>query len=129
MSTWLITGCSSGLGRALAVHALDLGHKVVATARDPRQLEDLVGRYPGRAVDAYADTAGKRRKENAGAPGEEPGDPDRAADLIVRLASIDQLPFRMPMGSDAVSMIRDHLRHQLNELDQWSDLSTTTDRP
>ena len=33
--TWFITGCSSGLGAALAVHALRSGHKVIATARTP----------------------------------------------------------------------------------------------
>ena len=34
MSTWLITGCSSGLGRALAQAALARGDTVTATARD-----------------------------------------------------------------------------------------------
>jgi NAD(P)-dependent dehydrogenase (short-subunit alcohol dehydrogenase family) len=42
---WLITGSSRGLGRALAEAALAAGHRVVATARDPRGLEDLVERY------------------------------------------------------------------------------------
>jgi len=39
--TWFLTGCSSGLGRALAEAALDAGQRVVATARDVRQLADL----------------------------------------------------------------------------------------
>lgn len=39
---WLITGCSTGLGRALAAHALTRGHRVIATARQPEQLQDLV---------------------------------------------------------------------------------------
>ena len=34
MSTWLITGCSTGLGRALAEAVIGAGHNVVATARD-----------------------------------------------------------------------------------------------
>ncbi len=42
---WLITGSSRGLGRSLAVAALDAGHQVVATARDPEDLRDLVDRY------------------------------------------------------------------------------------
>lgn len=33
--TWLITGASRGLGRAIAEAALSQGHKVVATARNP----------------------------------------------------------------------------------------------
>jgi NAD(P)-dependent dehydrogenase (short-subunit alcohol dehydrogenase family) len=40
--TWLITGSSRGFGRALAAAALDAGHNVIATARKPEQLHDLV---------------------------------------------------------------------------------------
>ena len=39
--TWLITGSSRGLGRDLAVAALEAGDNVVATARRPSQLADL----------------------------------------------------------------------------------------
>ncbi|MFC3815155.1 oxidoreductase [Lysobacter sp. GCM10012299] len=50
---WLITGSSRGLGRALTLSALQAGHRVVATARDPSQLRDLVERH-GDAVRAVA---------------------------------------------------------------------------
>lgn len=33
--TWLVTGASSGLGAAIAEAALQAGHKVIATARNP----------------------------------------------------------------------------------------------
>ncbi|MFJ1601958.1 oxidoreductase [Streptomyces sp. NPDC088253] len=46
--TWLITGSSRGFGSALARHVLDSGHRVVATARRPEQLKDLVERYGDR---------------------------------------------------------------------------------
>src|SRR5437588_491702 len=42
---WLITGSSRGLGRALAEAVLAEGHPLVATARNPAQLSDLVERY------------------------------------------------------------------------------------
>lgn len=38
---WLITGCSRGLGRALAEAVLAAGHRLVATARDARELPFL----------------------------------------------------------------------------------------
>jgi NAD(P)-dependent dehydrogenase (short-subunit alcohol dehydrogenase family) len=41
-----ITGSSRGLGRALAEAALAAGENVVATARNPDQVQDLVKRYP-----------------------------------------------------------------------------------
>jgi NAD(P)-dependent dehydrogenase (short-subunit alcohol dehydrogenase family) len=42
---WLITGSASGLGRDIAEAVLASGDRLVATARDPRRLEDLVKKY------------------------------------------------------------------------------------
>jgi len=39
----LITGCSSGIGKALAREFARQGHRVLATARSPESLEDLKG--------------------------------------------------------------------------------------
>ncbi|MFD8964126.1 oxidoreductase [Streptomyces sp. NPDC059568] len=50
---WFITGSSRGLGRAIAEAALAAGHRVVATARKPDQLDDLVHTY-GEQVRAVA---------------------------------------------------------------------------
>lgn len=38
---WFITGCSTGFGRELARHTLELGYLTVITARNPAQVEDL----------------------------------------------------------------------------------------
>jgi NAD(P)-dependent dehydrogenase (short-subunit alcohol dehydrogenase family) len=46
--TWLITGSSRGFGQELAKAVLDNGDRVVATARRPEQLEDLVREYGDR---------------------------------------------------------------------------------
>lgn len=46
--TWLITGSSRGLGRALAEAVLAAGNQLVATARKPEQLADLVAKYGDR---------------------------------------------------------------------------------
>ena len=43
---WLITGCSGGIGHALAGAVLARGQRVVATARDPARLDDLVAAHP-----------------------------------------------------------------------------------
>src|SRR4051812_35212221 len=42
---WLITGSAKGLGRAIAEAVLAAGDKLIATARNPQQLSDLVERY------------------------------------------------------------------------------------
>lgn len=41
MSRVLITGCSTGIGRATAIELTERGHDVVATARRPETLDDL----------------------------------------------------------------------------------------
>ena len=47
-SVFFVTGSSRGLGRRIAERALAAGHRVVATARDPRALADLAARYGDR---------------------------------------------------------------------------------
>lgn len=42
---WLVTGSASGLGRNIAEAVLASGDRLIATARDPRRLEDLVKKY------------------------------------------------------------------------------------
>jgi NAD(P)-dependent dehydrogenase (short-subunit alcohol dehydrogenase family) len=46
MSTWLITGCSTGLGRQLAQAVLEHGYNAIVTARDAAKVQDLVDAYP-----------------------------------------------------------------------------------
>ena len=46
--TWLITGASRGFGRQLAEAVLDAGDQLVATARQPEQLDDLVAAHAER---------------------------------------------------------------------------------
>ncbi|PTL72723.1 short-chain dehydrogenase/reductase [Rathayibacter caricis DSM 15933] len=50
MTTWLITGCSTGLGRALAQAVLAHGDDVVVTARDVDSVRDIVEPYKETAL-------------------------------------------------------------------------------
>ncbi len=38
---WFITGCSTGFGRQIATHVLELGYPTVVTSRDPDDISDL----------------------------------------------------------------------------------------
>jgi NAD(P)-dependent dehydrogenase (short-subunit alcohol dehydrogenase family) len=48
--TWFITGTSSGFGMAFALHALERGDNVIATARSISKLDALVARAPSRVL-------------------------------------------------------------------------------
>jgi NAD(P)-dependent dehydrogenase (short-subunit alcohol dehydrogenase family) len=55
MPTWLITGCSTGLGRALAEAVIEAGHQAVVTARDAAKVADLADIAPDRVLPVALD--------------------------------------------------------------------------
>jgi NAD(P)-dependent dehydrogenase (short-subunit alcohol dehydrogenase family) len=63
--TWLVTGCSRGLGRQLAEAVLVAGHNLVATARRPEMLADLIARHPGQARAAVLDVTNRAQAADA----------------------------------------------------------------
>src|ERR1700680_3540973 len=54
---WLVTGSASGLGRNVAEAVLASGGRLVATARDPGRLADLVQKYGDQVRTAPLDVA------------------------------------------------------------------------
>src|SRR5215470_12501003 len=57
---WLVTGSASGLGRHIAEAVLASGDRLVATARDPQRLQDLIGQYGDRVRAASLDVTDER---------------------------------------------------------------------
>src|SRR5712692_6028510 len=62
---WLVTGSSRGLGRALAGAVLAEGHQLVATARNPAQLADLVERHGDQVRAVALDVTDAQAASNA----------------------------------------------------------------
>src|SRR3954469_6303453 len=77
----------------------------------------------------YAETAGKRRKENDTAHGSQPGDPARAARAIIAAVEADDPPALLMLGTDALTAIRAVIDAQLAELAAWEKTSLSTDFP
>ncbi|WP_281689759.1 oxidoreductase [Pseudonocardia thermophila] len=71
MLTWFVTGCSSGLGRALAEAVPERGDRLVATARDPRTVSDLAERFPDRVLPVALDVTDRAACAAAVRAGEE----------------------------------------------------------
>lgn len=62
---WFVTGSSRGLGRAIVTAALEAGDRVVATARTPSQLGDLVATYGERVLPSALDVTDAGAVERA----------------------------------------------------------------
>ena len=78
------------------------------------------------AIDDYAETAGKRRKENDTSHGTQPGDPAKAAAAIIIAVESDDTPEVLVLGADATSAHADVLRAQLASLEEWREISEST---
>jgi NAD(P)-dependent dehydrogenase (short-subunit alcohol dehydrogenase family) len=63
--TWLITGASSGLGRALAEHVLRNGDNAVLAARGIDALRELAAPYPDRALAVRLDVTDASQRKDA----------------------------------------------------------------
>ena len=79
----------------------------------------------GRAdYDAVVGAAARRQRAY---DGQQPGDPKRAAQAILRIAAMDDPPLRIALGSDAADAIEAADVKRLEELRRWWGLSVSTD--
>jgi NAD(P)-dependent dehydrogenase (short-subunit alcohol dehydrogenase family) len=62
---WFITGCSTGLGRALAQRVLQRGRRCVVTARNPAQVADIVAAHPDTALALALDVTQAGQRDEA----------------------------------------------------------------
>lgn len=114
---------------ALRKEVAPLGVKVMAV--EPGAFRtDFSGRsltQSATAIADYAETAGKRRKENDTMHGTQPGDPVKGARAIVEAVTSAQPPSLLLLGTDALQSATAILDAQRAEVDAWKDLSTGTD--
>lgn len=67
---WFITGCSTGLGRALAKRVLQRGYRCVVTARNVAQVQTIVAPYPKHGLALALDVTNQAQLEQAVAQAE-----------------------------------------------------------
>ena len=59
--------------------------------------------------------------------GTQPGDPRKAAAVILHIASLEEPPLRLLLGSDAVHLAEQNDMARLDADRKWRDLSVSTD--
>jgi NAD(P)-dependent dehydrogenase (short-subunit alcohol dehydrogenase family) len=114
---------------SLRTEAEPLGIKVIAV--EPGGFRtDFSGRsltQSATAIDDYAATAGQRRKENDTVDGTQPGDPARAARAIIEVVAAPRPPSLLLLGRDALATATAVLDAQRAEVEEWRELTTSTD--
>ena len=58
---------------------------------------------------------------------EQAGDPDRAAEILVRVAKRDNMPTHLVMGAYAAQLAMDYSRAQIEEAATWASVSASAD--
>jgi NAD(P)-dependent dehydrogenase (short-subunit alcohol dehydrogenase family) len=82
-----------------------------------------------RVLDDYAASAGQVREAARKISLNQPGDPLKLAQAMLQLVETPKPPLRLPMGTDALQVIRDKHAFVERETAQWEALSASTDFP
>ena len=77
----------------------------------------------------YDATVGKTARFQRDFNGKQPGDPARAAAALLRLASAEEPPLRIVLGSDAYDSAEKNDLAKMELAKKWKDLSYSTDFP
>jgi NAD(P)-dependent dehydrogenase (short-subunit alcohol dehydrogenase family) len=77
----------------------------------------------------YAETVGALNKYREANDGKQPGDPARAAKVIVDTVDSADPPLRLVLGADAVDAIRAAAESRAAETEKWAGISGSVDFP
>jgi short-subunit dehydrogenase len=120
-----------GLSEALAKEVEPLGLHVTVIEPGPFRT-DWAGRslkIPRNEIEAYASTAGARRNQIAGYSGKQAGDPERAAQAIIRVAESPKPPMNLILGKDGLKRVREKLDKFTATLREWENVTVSADFP
>ncbi|GBD48356.1 oxidoreductase [Methylopila sp. Yamaguchi] len=123
-SKFALEGISESLGKELA----PFGVKVTALA--PGQFRtDWAGRSmdrTARSIDDYDMVMDPLRAARRAKSGNQPGDPDKAAQALLRLVEADNPPSRLFLGEDALGLVAQKLEQLKAEMTEWDAVSRST---
>ncbi|WP_454727024.1 MULTISPECIES: oxidoreductase [Cupriavidus] len=118
-----------GINEALAKEVNGFGIKV--TAIEPGAFRtDWAGRSMQRTsseIEDYAAMLAPQRAARAARSGQQPGDPAKAAQAILRVVAAEDPPVHLLLGTDALGFVRQKLKELNAEIDKWEHLTVSTD--
>jgi NAD(P)-dependent dehydrogenase (short-subunit alcohol dehydrogenase family) len=117
-----------GLSATLAKEVADFGIRVLIVEPGPHRTAVLA---PDRLTSAepmadYAAVLGPVREIVATRDGTQPNDPATAAKLIVDVVLSPNVPVRLPLGGEAIDLIRTELGNIDKNMADWEDVARST---
>jgi NAD(P)-dependent dehydrogenase (short-subunit alcohol dehydrogenase family) len=120
-----------GWSDSLAIEGKPLGIKVTCIEPGPFRT-DWAGRSlkqtPNR-IDDYADTVRARLQSTAQNSGKQAGDPERAAEAMIKVYEEDNPPRHLVLGAWGVDAVKTAMARRTAEMDAWSEVGIGTDFP
>ncbi|MBP0457858.1 oxidoreductase [Streptomyces montanisoli] len=124
-SKFALEGVLEALGKEVAQFGIHV------TAIEPGSFRtDWAGRSMTRAarsVDDYDELFGPIREARQKASGNQLGNPARAGEAVVRVASVEKPPAHLVLGSDALRLVAAARASVDEDIRAWEELSRTTD--
>lgn len=120
-----------GFSDSLAAEVQPLGIKVTCVAPGPFRT-DWAGRSLKQTkskIADYAETAGARMARTAEYSGQQPGDPARAAEAMIKITESENPPRHLVLGAFGIDAVTTTLKDALAEIEAWRETSLATDFP
>jgi NAD(P)-dependent dehydrogenase (short-subunit alcohol dehydrogenase family) len=120
-----------GFSDALAAEGAPIGIKVTCVAPGPFRT-DWAGRSLKQTpveIAEYQETAGKRMATTAGYSGQQPGDPVRAGEAMIKATESEQAPRHLVLGEFAYNGSLARLEQSRKEIEALKDISLSADFP
>ncbi len=120
-----------GLSESLSKEVAPLGIRVTIVAPSGFRT-DWAGRSANNSpivIEDYAKTAGKNKEDIRGYSGNQPGDPKRAAQAIVKAVEAENFPLRLLLGVGALKGARTKIGQLIKDIDTWEQTTVWADAP
>jgi len=120
-----------GFSDSLAAETAALGIQVTCVEPGPFRT-DWAGRSLRQTqskIDDYAETAAGRMKQTSGYSGQQPGDPVRAAEAMIKITEVEKAPRHLVLGAFGYDAVTRKLAERLALVEAWKDISIGADFP
>ncbi|MEV5430115.1 oxidoreductase [Streptomyces sp. NPDC052701] len=116
-----------GMSEALADEVREFGIKVLVVEPGAFRTSLFEGSRAGASPDSgvYAGVS-QTRAYVSGGDGTQPGDPAKAAALVLAALEAEDTPLHLPLGDDAVTAVLDHLEQVRAEVVAWEKRTRAT---